>query len=366
MSEKQKVLTYPSPKDLKTILSESVNKSQLMTFLSKKGIYCYNITTEELAERVSELMLDADELNTLRAFAYRSSNKQILSGFTLKSESPQDLNAIYENLRNSGSVKSDGYTLKSIHKISKGKNIIYEGSLTYVKKAAGRIEFIRTEERDVSFVMKKIDALNWHIEVDGGKSNDGKIVYNMLNKNLKDYDIKINMLRIDRMTRQQTIDFFDRLAKEGLDENWNIEDIEKITLKQKAGNIDDPNDEESSETEMEKEQLTGITQAILEGKNLRENIFVKKAEDSGYAFTSMTYIYHSPSSNSKVKLRAEFKGSPKIFEVCMEEYMKPLDNGNYEDSIASLSDEENLDLRSQFWNNANKIYRNLLSKGTES
>lgn len=354
-------LSYPSPKDLYTILSESVTKSQMMSFLSYKGIYYFNITGDELADRISQMVLDAEDLNILRGFAYRSSNKQILSGFTLHADKPFDLNLIYEDIRDNGVVSPDGYKLKSIHKIQGCDNVIYGGSLSYTKKTAGRIEFIRTEERDVSFVMIKDSERNWRIEVDGGKSNDGKIVFNMLRKTFQERDIKSEMLRIDYMTRQQTIDFFDRLAKEGLDKTWKVEDIEKITLKQNAGNKDD---NENIEEELPTEHLSGITQAILEGKNLRENVFVKQAEDLGYAFTSMTYIYASKDNKKKLKLRAEFKGNPKIFEVCLENFMQPDDDGNFIESTASLSDQENLKLRSLFWNNANVIYKDLLSSST--
>lgn len=357
-------LSYPSPKDLETILSENVNKSQMISFLSKKGIYYFNITIDELAGRISQMVLDADDLDILRALAYRSSNKQILSGFILNSDTPFDVNVIYEELRDRGTVSADGYKLKSIQKQKIADIPTYSGSLSYIKKTAGRIEFIRTEERDVSFVMKKDGEGSWRIEVDGGKSNDGKIVFNMLRRTLKDRDITVEMLKIDSLTRQQTIEFFDKLAKEGLDKSWAVEDVEKITLKRNAGNKDDKGDEEESGEEMSAEHLSGITQAILEGKNLRENVFVKQAEESGYAFTSMTYIYVSKDNKKKIKIRAEFKGNPKIFEVCLENYMQPDDDGNYIESIASLSDQENLELRSLFWNNANKIYRVLLTSST--
>lgn len=361
MNNNSQSLSYPSPKDLYTILSESVTKSQMMSFLSTKGIYYFNITGNELAERISQMVLDAEDLNILRAFAYRSSNKQILSGFTLYSDKQFDLNLIYEDIRDNGAVSPDGYKLKSIHKIQSSDNVLYGGSLTYTRKTAGRIEFIRTEERDVSFVMKKDNENTWRIEVDGGKSNDGKIVFNMFRKTLQERDIKSEMLRIDYLTRQQTIDFFDKLAKQGLDKTWIVEDVEKITLKRNAGNKEEKDDSETIEEELSSEHLSGITQAILEGKNLRENAFVKQAEELGYAFTSMTYIYASKDNKKKIKLRAEFKGNPKIFEVCLENFMQPDDDGNFFEAIASLPDKENLKIRSLFWNNANIIYRDLLA-----
>lgn len=197
------------------------------------------------------------------------------------------------------------------------------------------------------------------------KSSDGKTIYTMLEKMIKGRNISISMLRIDYLTRAETIDFFDQLAQEGLGENWEIEDIKRITLKQNAGNTDDSSENEKEATP---EQLSGITQAILEGKNLRENNFVKQAEESGYAFTSMTYIFFNPKETKKVELRAEFKGNPKMFEVCLETYLEPsLDsNGEYEESLSHLSDNDNINIRSTFWNNAKKIYNTLIKHQKEN
>lgn len=363
MTNNKQIITYPSARDLKTILSENVRKSDLLSFLRTKGIFFFNITPDELAGKVSEMILDINDLQKLRALAYKNTNKQILNGFSLISDGVFDLSNIYETIRKQGDF--DGYKLNSIVKKKTSSGDIYEASLTYTKKMPGRIEFIRCEERDVSFVMKHLDEKHWQVEVDGGKSSDGKTIYTMLEKMIKGRNISISMLRIDYLTRAETIDFFDQLAQEGLGENWEIEDIKRITLKQNAGNTDDSSENEKEATP---EQLSGITQAILEGKNLRENNFVKQAEESGYAFTSMTYIFFNPKETKKVELRAEFKGNPKMFEVCLETYLEPSvdSNGEYEESLSHLSDNDNINIRSTFWNSAKKIYNTLIKHQKEN
>ena len=41
-------ITYPDANDLVTILIESVRRSDLVRFLSSKGVFYYNASTEEL------------------------------------------------------------------------------------------------------------------------------------------------------------------------------------------------------------------------------------------------------------------------------------------------------------------------------
>lgn len=356
-------ISFPPANDLRSILIDSINKTDLLRFARSKGIFLFNATQEEIAQKISEMLLDYEELNILRSLAYKTTTKQLLCGFTLVSEGTFDFAGIYNSLRDNGALKEDGYELKRIAKITNesGKNAVYQGALIYKRKSVGRIEFIRTEQRDVSFIMKEIEPNRWQVEVDGGKSNDGKAVYGLLEKAIRGQSIQIESLRIDHLTNSETISFFDKLAKEGLDKDeWVIDDIEGITLKRNAGtkNHDeiDPEYEEVS-----KEQLSGISRAILEGKNLRENDFIKQAETSGYAFTSMVYVFHSKINSRKVRLKAEFKGNPKIFEVCLESFLEPSANNedSFDDITSSMSDNDNINIRSEFWNNAKLIYLNI-------
>ena len=91
-----------------------------------------------------------------------------------------------------------------------------------------------------------------------------------------------------------------------------------------------------------------------------------QAEDSGYAFTSMTYVFAGKAK--KIKLRAEFKRNPKIFEVCLENYMEPAigEKEKYEDAMSSLDEADNIAIRSVFWNNAKKVYKSIQDERLKS
>ena len=82
------------------------------------------------------------------------------------------------------------------------------------------------------------------------------------------------------------------------------------------------------------------------------------AEEGGYVFSSMTYLFERSKDNSHLKIRAEFKGSPKIFEVSLEGFSQTPSDAE-EDVVANLTDEQNYEYRSQFWNAAKKIYNEL-------
>ena len=111
--------------------------------------------------------------------------------------------------------------------------------------------------------------------------------------------------------------------------------------------------------------LTGIRQAILEGGNLRDNEFVHKFEENGCIFSAMTLEYQNASTPETIHIRAEFKGSPKIFEVSI---VNIFENEGLEakKEQSSLSVKKNLEVRTAFWNNARIIYNEIVGKTMKS
>ena len=365
-------IIYPRFNELRDVLCDSVLHSELMGFLRSKGIYYFNTSLSDAAMLTSRLLLSADDLGTIRQYAYRTSQKSLLSGFTLVSESFFDLNSIYETLQEKEVLKKDGYHLTTLEKLGNKK---FGGRIVYRKRKPGRNEFLKIEERSIAFSMEALTEKQWQMEIDGESSADGKVIQQMFTIAVKGKNIKMEEILFDGLSDADKITFFDCLVKEGLDEEWAIEDVLRLTLKKPKSQSEESDEVEEDTTkddekkkandeevkEASKEQLSGIAQAILEGKNLRENKFVHLAEEGGYVFSSMTYMFVRSKDNCHLKIRAEFKGNPKIFEVSLEGFSSTaIDAGD--DMVTELSEEDNRKYRSRFWNAAKKIYLELNKK----
>ena len=92
-------ILYPTSSELRDVLFDSVRHTDLLCFLRSKGIFYFNSSREEAATLSSRLLFDAEALERLRQNAYRTSQKSLLSGFTLVSDSIFDLNSIYETIQ---------------------------------------------------------------------------------------------------------------------------------------------------------------------------------------------------------------------------------------------------------------------------
>lgn len=356
---------YPTSSELRDVLLDNVHHFELMNYLRSKGIFYFNASREESSTLTSRLLLDGDSLNKLRQLAYRTTEKSLLSGFTLVSNSIFDLNSIYETIQEKELLKKEGYQLKTLYKVGDKK---YGGRIVYNKRKPGRNVFLKYEERDISFIMEALSDKLWQVEIDGENSTDGKVIQKLFGAAIKDRDIIMEEILFDNLSDDNKRTLFDRLVKEGLGLEWVIEDVLRLTLRKPKTQIEDETDEEQDSLldkkkdevikEATQEQLSGIAQAILEGKNLRENKFVHLAEEGGYVFSSMTYLFENKKDNSHLKIRAEFKGSPKIFEVSLEGFSKTATAAE-DDVVTNLTEEQNYNYRSIFWNAAKKIYNEL-------
>lgn len=144
----------------------------------------------------------------------------------------------------------------------------------------------------------------------------------------------------------------------GLGDDWNFQDVKQLTFKRAKEDTEDDDTENESASDSD---LMGIKQAILEGKNLRDADFVKKFEKQGCMFTAMTLEYSHQTLPKIVRMHAEFKGSPKIFEVSLVRYLETVGT-EAKVEAATISKEESLELQSQFWNKAKEVYYQVKSE----
>jgi hypothetical protein len=349
---------YPSTYEIQEVLGSITNRGFLNDFAQRRGIFVTNGSQQQLASDLANLFYDDADLEKIRLEAYHNKANHTLSGFIVRSKNKNfDLKEIYEISREGGRFEI-GQQLSQLHKVSKDdEELSYKGRIEYTKPKAGRMQFLQDETSSFDFYMNKKEDGLWQIEVDASRSTDVKELKNLIAKTISNENT-IELIEHALLNTEQTILFFDALARSGMDSEWLFLDTKHLTLKR--GN-DDPNELSDSESEADTQEvtqaaeLTGITQAILQGKNLRENIFVKQSVDSGYQFTAMTYEFQHKTDPLFVQMKAEFKGKPKVFEVGIVSFEENIGVPPRREP-AVLGANDNRLLRSSFWNNAKAIY----------
>lgn len=355
-----KRLNYPTKYELLEVLRAVTNRKFLNEFAQDHGIYITNVNQNELAEEISNLFLDNEDLERIRREAYHIQSAHALSGFTIKSSNSYfSLKDVYQWIFEEANRKS-GQKLNALTTVV-GENGVFKGSLEYNKKRPGRVEFLQDEVSSFDFYLKNLSGGNWQVEIDSNRSTDLKELKELLETGLKGTE-EVEELEQRLLTTETSIHFFDKLAKNGMGDDWRFEDIKHITLKKGTEESDQVIDDESDIIpDIVEEDLIGITQAILQGKNLRDNPFVKQCVQNGYRFNAVTYEYFHKQNPYFMQVKAEFKGRPKVFEISITAFGE-LVGAPAKKIHASLDINENRQNRSIFWNNSKDVYNSLIKR----
>lgn len=361
--------SYPEEYEIKEVCSNFIKRRILNAFMQERGVFAINATAEDIGKILSHCVWERISIEELRTNAYQLSTKSSLSGFVMRSSSTLfSLNDIYEKARdNNRALLSKGYKLGKLVVESRNDVSIYKGRLDYEIRKPGRIQFMEKEQSHCDFFMFENKKGEWQVEVDCTRSADGKEVQKLFSQLVDKETTKISSLNIDNLSDKQTIEFFDTLIDDGMTDDWRFEDVIALTFRRgresedEEENVDDDSTQETKNTTI----LSGIRQAILEGGGLRENAFVKQFEENGCIFTAMTFEFSHKTIPEVIYIRAEFRGSPKVFEVSIVDFFERT-GPNAKCEVSSLPLKKNLEIRSAFWNQARRIFTKVVSEKNDN
>lgn len=349
-------IIYPDIFALQISLSDFCSRHFVDIFAQERGIFIANATQKDLGEFLSGLFFDSSDLSEIHDAALHIYRKNSLSGFWASTEEA-GVSLIDELEAHSGMVvePKNKMTLGPIIQKNGLGEKFYIGSIGYYQRQPGRVEFLSEVKRNFDFYLREIEENRWEVLVDGNRSQDVQILEDWF-PNFSKRNYQVVKIDQDYLLDNQTIVFFDELSKCGMTNEWLFTQVRKITLRRNSAQ----NDEVEEKEETDRSILSGISQAMLEGQDLRHNSFVKQCENGGYRFTAMTYEYHHNTHPFVIELRAEFKGRPKLFEVAMEKILKRTGKDEVLENY-QFPKEQELQLLTDFYGQAKIIFDLLVS-----
>jgi len=343
---------YPTRYEIEQALGELATRTFLDHFAQIRGVFITKVVQSELAQVMSGFFFEHSDIEEIRKSALRIHSKNTLAGFIVHSDDEDfDLVTHLDELRNSDRIGRDTNLSPLVVEQQDDSRKVFKGTIDYVERKPGRVEFLHEDHRAFDFFVEKIEEGQWQVLIDCNKSADARVLEELVNKTTKK-NIRLAILDQDLLTSEQTIRFFDELATRGLSGDWIFNEVKQLIFRR-------PKDEE--EEEVEKSALAGITQAILEGNDLRDNPFVKQSEESGYRFTSMTFEFEHKKRPFVIQIHSEFKGRPKVFEVSISNFKS---REGIEEKLEpfQISENEEMKIRSDFWISAKEIYDDLIAE----
>ncbi len=351
LSYNRKKYKYPARYDIEQTLGQFAKREFVEDFAKSRGIFITKATRIQLADKLSRFFYDNDDIEEIRDVAYKTSRTQTLSGFSVILEEGAGL---VESIR-TALTNNEFDEHVSVGPLVKSKNTENEEficEVTYISKKPGRIEFLQEESRSFNLVVRKTSDKEFQVLTVGNKATDDSICKRIVKKSVSRRG-KIVSLDVDDLTTQQTIYFFDDLANDGIQNEWNLLEVCQLVLKKG----DDEDDLELASPQ----ELIGISQAVLDGDNLRTNSFVKQTETNGYRFISMTYRFEHISKPCIIDIKAEFKMRPKVFVIDIIQYYE-LEGTDANRVIRDMKPSFKYEVKDKLWNCSRRIYKEVKKK----
>lgn len=350
-------IKYPARYDLQQAFKEFCQYKWLEKFAQEQGILLSNATHDGLADFLSGLFFEHAQLERIRNSALQTASTNSVYGFRVATDDSNfSLPDMIDNYREKVVDQHNQMKVKALVYYVIENSKLFHGTIEYLQQKPGRIQFLQGTERAFDYYIRLIADDEWEIMVDCGRSIDGRLIEEWVSKKLP-RDSYVMKIEQDRLTTSQTIRFFDELGSEGAGMGWRLSQVKRIVLRRDNGS----SDVEEEHVETSESVLSGITQAILEGSELRNNPFVKQCEEGGYRFMAMTYEYESKEQPFVKEIRAEFKQRPKVFEISLPNYYRRSGiNGSLEKQ--GLSSEHRVQILSVFWGKAKGVFDKLTNE----
>jgi hypothetical protein len=371
---------FPTSYDVDQALTyRTTSFVDLRRFMQSLGIIVVGNSKDQIAEFASNILFEHQDYLIFRRLAQGASSATNISGFSLRSKlvpiSQEDLIADLNELREQLIQQEQELIRKGAPALKVSSPQIVQNRLQlkfeYQRVIPGRVELMQRVDTEVILTVEPISTNNWRVICFPQANQDVKRVEKLFQKMAKG-SYEPTTISLEQFTRQQRIQFFDDILDYySSHDEWRFEQVTEITVRQDVspkneylfgenGVFEEDVfllvDEEENYSEAQSGDLRSITQAILQGENLRTNSFVKRCESQGFYFPSMTLKLENRKSLEIVEVNIRFKLSPHMFEVVLTNMNEKSDVG---EMAANFTEQRQQEILKEFWDTSHLIWENI-------
>ncbi|MEK4825166.1 hypothetical protein NSS71_11455 [Niallia sp. FSL W8-0951] len=346
-----KIKNYPYRSHLRRVLNKHVTTRDVKSFLKEKGILVHAFRKEDLSRIGADYYYSMANIVDLKEKIDSPTNYKKTSRINIPTNQVDELKSTLTSLTGQ-KLDNDEDTRVTVLSNPDGTWMFeidyteYKPSLINLLDVTNRKITVNVNEQGESTSLD-FSLLTPH---DYKKVTE---VIKQVHKNSDDFSFNFSEISLSNLTKKKRISLFDNFFNYK-HESWSLVEITKLKVKR------DKNDEE--ETDISKDQLAGINSALLDGKNLIENNFVKSTLKNGFYFSMATMKFENQSTPEFIELVIDFKSRPERCETNI------VSSGFYEEdglgirTIKNLFDTETQNnITFNFKNTLYQIYVELLN-----
>lgn len=367
---------FPMPYDVEqAIRFRNTSYDDLRCFTQGIGLINVGSGKDHIAGFAADLLLEHHEYISIRRLAQGADAATNISGFTLRPiRIPVTVDILKDDIirlrdqliRQASDTMRSGAPIQELT-VPQIEDSSLRMMFKYQRMIPGRVELMERVDTEIDFKIESIPGGQWRVVCFPQSNQDVKIVEQLFKK-IGGNSYEPFTISLERFTRAQRILFFDTImAHYKADPEWQVREVVEITVRQPTSGeptivIGDERDSQEQEVEGQPvpgpsaNDLLSISQAILQGKNLRTNSFVKGCESQGFYFPSMTLLLENRNTLEAIQVMIRFKLSPEMFEVVLTDMKRKSEIGEV---ATVLPAERQQEILKEFWNTSHEIWHQI-------
>jgi hypothetical protein len=372
---------FPTSFDVEeTITYRTTSYEDMRRFMQSHGLLNIGMGKEHIAEFASSVVFEHQDYLSLRRIAQGGSAATNISGFMIRSTRlPINVDLLKDDLvslRRRLIQQEQELTKRGAPTQKLGMPQLKNGLITlkfeYQRLIPGRVELMQRVDTEVDITLEPVTSQRWRVICYPQANQDVKRVESLFKK-LGEGTYEPFTISLEWFSQRQRIEFFDDILEYYRShEEWQFQQVVEITVRQVAQQdrerfiVADQDlesygldEQEEFIEEASQSDLLSITQAILQGKHLRTNSFVKRCESQGFYFPSMTLFLENMNTPEVIEITIRFKLSPKMFEVVLTGMSEKTEMGEVPVSFPANRQQEIL---KEFWDTSHRIWQQIYER----
>lgn len=351
-------LEYPTDKEYKKLIDDYVKLEKTQEHLrNDHGLLVCTHKTKRISGVARKILFGYEDFRYLQSEALDHNSTTRSSAFLIESDSnQQDLIQDLRERKQTATVYGD----KDVRVASvQGKDDSIELELDYTIERTGKMEALRQLDKTTEVVIEDVNDEESVAKQEYEKVHADKAVDEFFNgwnaDRVKEDEPTVtrNTVSLANLSIENKVKFIRDLITEDTN-RWTRRNVEGIEVKRDE--VEGVPDEEDLDQELE-----GIKDAVLSGKRLDSNAFVKQCEKNGFYFTEASVRYGHKTRAREILMKFGFKDHRRhTFEVSVV--------GEYEETDGEMDPtnfgkSERRKIRGEFRDLLMDLYQGYTSEG---
>lgn len=352
---------YPNRFHVRKVIEQFMSSKDSLNFFKEQGILIQASKRKDVAKIAADHYFSRSSFLKLKEKIETEHNYKKTARFEIPMEQIADLkNALLEI--NGISLNDEENTTVSVVETSQDD---WKFIIDYTEYKPGLIDLLDHTARRVE-VKVNYHQDNCSLDFDTVVSSDHKKfkqVIDFLENANEDIRLDFSEISLRALSCEKRIQLFNEFFQ--YDHSpWEFVEIKKLKVKRDESRDKFKDSTEPEEKIIEDDQLQGINSALIDGKNLIENKFVKGTLDNGFYFSMAQMRFDKINRSDFIDVAIEFMSRPEKCETKMVSsgyYDIDNDTGDRIEETNVLESKLQDPILFEFKNVLSQIYRRLLA-----